>query len=86
MGLGILETLGLAGTLVFALPLAVLGIQFLLEGQQTLGAGLVAVAALMVLLPRFVTTPGDVPAEVAGRVVGGAVKEPDADDADGTEE
>jgi hypothetical protein len=79
MALGILDTLGLVGTLIFALPLALLGLQFLAGERQLLGAGLVVVAALMVLLPRFITTPGDVPGAVASRLVGTAVTEPEAD-------
>ena len=82
MGLGILDTLGLVGTLIFALPLALLGLQFLAGDRQVLGAGLVVVAALMVLLPRFVTTPGDVPGAVASRLVGTAVGDPEEDEAD----
>lgn len=77
MRLGILEMVGLATTLVFALPAGLLGVQLLLEGQSLLGGALVAVAALMVLLPRYVTTPDDVPAVVAEKAVGKAVDSPD---------
>jgi hypothetical protein len=36
----------------------------------------------MVLLPRFVTTPGDVPGAVASRLVGTAVADSEEDEAD----
>jgi hypothetical protein len=40
----------------------------------------VVVAVLMVVLPRRLTTPADLPGAVLERVVGTAVKEPDDDD------
>jgi hypothetical protein len=79
MGLGITEMIGLAATLVFALPAGLLGVQLLVEGQLYLGGLLVAFAALMVVVPRYVTTPGDLPGEVAGKLLGAAVADPDAD-------
>lgn len=86
--MGILDMLGLATVLIFALPAAILGVQFLLEGRTLLGGVLVVVAALMVLLQRVVTTPGDLPGKLAGMVVGTAVTDPesDADDGNGSRE
>lgn len=82
MRLGILEMVGLAATLVFAVPAGLLGVQLFLDGQTSVGAALVAVAALMVLLPRYVTTPDDVPATLAEKAVETTVAEPhDTDDA-----
>jgi hypothetical protein len=80
MALGITESIGLAATLVFALPLGILGGQFLLEGQLYLGGLLVLFAVLMVVVPRYVVTPDDLLGEVASRTVGKAVKTPDEDD------
>jgi hypothetical protein len=80
MRLGILETVGLAASLVFAIPVGLYGIEAFLSGNRALGAGLVVVAALMVVLPRRLTTPADLPGAVLERVVGTAVKEPEADD------
>jgi hypothetical protein len=80
MRLGILETLGLAASLVFALPVGGLGVTFLLDGRYPLGAGLVVVAVLMVVLPRRLTTPTDLPAAAVERVVGRAVEVPDEDE------
>ncbi|WP_251327976.1 DUF7533 family protein [Haloplanus pelagicus] len=82
MRLGILDTLGLAATLIFAIPVGLYGVESALAGRPILGVGLVVVAALMVVLPRRLTTPADVPGAVVERVIGGAVKDPDADDAD----
>jgi len=84
VSLGILEQVGLAATLIFALPVAVYGVQTAVGGQPLLGAGFVVVAALMVLLPRRLTTPEDVPGTVAEKAAGSVVKEPgeSADDAE----
>lgn len=80
MSLGIADTVQLAASLVFAIPLGVLGGQYLLGGQTFLGGLLVVVAALMVVLPHVLTTPMDAPVEAAGKVVGKAVKTPDDDE------
>jgi hypothetical protein len=80
MRLGILETVGLAASLVFAIPVGLYGVEAFLSGDRALGAGLLIVAALMVVLPRRLTTPADLPGAVVERVVGGAVKEPETDD------
>ena len=82
MARSILGTLGLALTLAFALPVVYAGAVLLSEGRTTFGAILLVVAVLMVLIERYVTTPMDVPGEIAGKVIGGAVKEPD-ESADG---
>ena len=76
VSLGILEQVGLAATLIFALPVAVYGVRTAVGGQPFLGAGFVVVAALMVLLPRRLTTPDDVPGTVAEKAIGSVVKEP----------
>ncbi len=80
MKLGILDTLGLAASLVFALPVGGLGLTFLADGRYSLGLGLVAVAVLMVYLPQRLTTPTDLPAAVLERVVGRAVDVPDEEE------
>jgi hypothetical protein len=82
MRLGILETVGLAASLVFAIPVGLYGIETLASGNRALGVGLLIVAALMVVLPRRLTTPTDLPGAILERVVGTAVKEPDTDDED----
>jgi hypothetical protein len=75
--MGIMDTIGLAASLVFALPVGIFGMNRLLDGQTLLGGGLVVVAVLMVLLPQKLTTPMDIPQMIAGKAVGKAVKTPD---------
>ncbi len=77
MRLGILDTVGLVGTLVFAIPAALLGVEFLAFGDRpVLGGVLVVVAVLMVALPRYVVTPGDLPTAVAGEAIERVVDDP----------
>ena len=80
--LGILEMVGLAATLVFAIPVALFGLEHLVGGDTLVGVGLLVVAVLMVVLPRRLTTPQDIPGEVAERVVGSAVKSDDDSERD----
>jgi len=70
---------GLAVTLAFAIPVAMLGVQFLTDGRTVVGAGFLAIAALMVLINEYVASPGDIPGMLAGRVVGTVAKEPEAE-------
>lgn len=74
---GIVGTVQLAATLVFALPVGLLGGQFLLDGRTLLGTGFVVVAALMVGLQEYLTTPTDVPTALAEKAVGKVAKTPD---------
>ena len=81
MARSILGTLSLALTLAFAIPVAYLGVEFLLDGRTNQGLLFLALAALMVGIQEYVTTPMDLPGEIAGKVLGTAVKEPgDADE------
>lgn len=83
MALGILEQVGLAATLIFALPVAVYGVQSILGGRTLVGTLAVVVAVLMVVLPRRLTSPDDVPAKAAETAVGAVVDTPDgADESD----
>lgn len=68
MKLGIVQTIELAASLMFAAPLGMFGISRLLDGDVVLGGGLVLVAALMVLLPQYLTTPGDIPGKAARKM------------------
>lgn len=80
MSMGITESVQLAASLIFAIPLGIFGIQTLLDGNTFIGGIVVVVAVLMVVLPRRLTTPADVPGAVAEKAVGKAVKMPDEDD------
>jgi hypothetical protein len=79
MALGIRQTLALAGSLVFALPLGIFALEQLLAGEQLVGALLLVVAALMVWLPQYLTTPGDIPGKVADKAVGRALPDEETD-------
>lgn len=78
--MGILNMIGLTGSLVFAIPVGVFGLNQLLAGEILLGGGLVVVAVAMVLLPQKLTTPTDIPEELAGTAIGKAIKTPDEDE------
>ena len=58
MRFGLFDLIGLATTLVFAIPLANVGVLRIMGGETLFGAGLVAVAVAMVVLPQFFFDPG----------------------------
>lgn len=69
---GLIGIVQLAAALVFALPLAIFGLQWLADGRP-LGVAFLALAALMLALPHFLTNPldpGDVAEKAAERFVG----------------
>jgi len=74
-GPGILETVGLAGSLVFAIPVALFGLDSLLAGRTLFGGAFLVVAVLMVVLPRYLWSPTDVPAAMAERAASRIVKD-----------
>lgn len=78
MRLGIVESLGLVASLVFAVPAGIAGVELLQDGRIALGATLVVVALLMVVVPRYVVAPQDLPGELAARLAGRATRDPDA--------
>ena len=57
MQLGIVDLLGLATTLVFAIPVANFGVTQLLAGRTVAGIALVGVAVAMVVLPQYFLDP-----------------------------
>ena len=77
MRLGLLGTIQLAATVVFAAPVGIFGLTRLTEGDVLLGGGLVAVAVAMVALPHYLTTPGEIPLKIIEGLVGRAVVTPD---------
>jgi hypothetical protein len=77
MSRGILGMIGLAATLAFAIPLALLGLQDLVAGRTTSAAVFLGIAVLMVLIEEYLTTPMDLPGKAAGTVVGTVAKDPD---------
>ena len=79
---GILETVGLVTVLVFAIPVALFGVEHLVRGEIFQGVVFVGIAALMVAVEQYLTTPTDVPGMVAEKTVGTVVKtdEPETED------
>jgi hypothetical protein len=86
MRLGILDTLGLAATLVFAIPIAFVGVRLLLQEQFFLGGFLLLTAGLMVYLQRVATTPEDIPIKIAEKLTGGLVKPPEEETTDAADD
>lgn len=58
MKFGLLDMIGLAATLAFALPVGHFGVLNILEGKTALGAAMIVVAIAMVVLPQFFFDPG----------------------------
>jgi len=77
--------LALGGSLVFAIPLAIYGLEQLLAGASMLGAAALIVAALMVILPQYLTTPDDLPGRAADEALDRVVAEPGDESAGETE-
>lgn len=64
--MGVLETLQTMGAVVLAAPIAFLGVSFLMDGRL-LGWAFLAIAILLVVLQRWLLTPGDLPFIAAER-------------------
>ncbi|MFD1570033.1 DUF7533 family protein [Halorubrum laminariae] len=97
MRLGVMDMIGLAASLVFALPLANYAVIRLLAGELALGVGLLVVATAMVVLPQYFLDPGRIlrellagllPRQLRGFVVSdsaAASADPDATESDPSE-
>lgn len=75
---GLIDLVGLAVTLAFALPVGLLGFNMAMDGRPV-GAALLAVAALMVALPHYLWSPpslGDLGQAATSWVLGGG-REPE---------
>jgi hypothetical protein len=77
MARSVLGWIGLVGTLIFALPAAMLGVEFIIRGRTAGGVALVVAAALMIGFERYITTPGDLTGMVADRTLGRLVETDD---------
>jgi len=78
METGIVDMVQRVGAVVLALTIALPGVDFLLlRGDLLVGGGLLALAALVLVVSEQVRSPSDVPASAAQRVVGAIAKEPD---------
>ncbi|WP_017341972.1 hypothetical protein [Halorubrum sp. T3] len=81
MRLGLLDMIGLAASLVFALPLANYAVIRLVAGEVALGAGLLVVAVAMVVLPQYFLDP----TRIARRLLSGLLPRQLRADSDGTD-
>ena len=79
MARGILETIGLAATLVLAIPIALFGAEHLVRGEYVAGVVYVGIAVGLVVVEQYLTTPTDVPGMVAEKTVGKVVKTEESD-------
>jgi hypothetical protein len=79
MARSITGTIGLAATVALAAPIALFGVNRLLDGETVVGAAAVGVAVLMLLVEEYLTTPMDLPGKVAGATLGRVAKEPEED-------
>lgn len=77
--MGIIGTVQRAVTVAFAVPVGLLGVDYLLRGRPS-GAVFLALAIAMVVVEEYVTSPIDIPGKAAERVTGAIVKDPDEDD------
>ncbi|WP_123536185.1 DUF7533 family protein [Halosimplex salinum] len=81
MARSILGLFGLGTTLVFAIPVALLGLDFILvRGRTTWGIALLVAAGLMIAIEEYVTTPDDLAGTAVEKTVGAVVKSPDDDE------
>lgn len=70
---GLIDLVGLAVTLAFALPVGMFGFNMAVDGRPV-GFGLLALAVAMVVLPHYLWSPpslGDLAGGVVGRLTGG---------------
>ena len=77
-----MDTLGLLAVLVFAIPVALFGAEHLVRGELLAGAVFLGIAALMVAVEQYLTTPTDLPGMLASKTVGAVVKDPEEVDTD----
>lgn len=80
MGLGILDTIGLMGTVILAAPVALLGLDMFVSGNRLVGGAFLAIAGLMIALQEYITKPTDVAADTAQEVASSVVETSDDDE------
>jgi len=81
MRLGIIDMIGLAATLVFALPVANFGVTRLLAGETVMGVTLLIVAVAMVAVPHYFMDPRTIFAKLFKGLLPGRFRDdPSTDD------
>lgn len=69
--------LGSVKTLMFVVPPALAGADFLFRGNLVIGAGLLCVALGIAVVHQYVLTPSDLPVLFASKFVNAVVGPPD---------
>ncbi len=77
MGRGLIGLGQLALALAFAAPVALLGMRFLFAGEALWGGTFLFVAAGMLAVEEWLTTPGDLPTVLLERVTNRVVESPE---------
>jgi len=78
MARGIVDTIKLMVTVGLAIPIALMGLDFLLfEGEPLFGGVFVALAVAMVAIEEYLVSPRDIPLDAAQKAAGTVVKTPE---------
>jgi hypothetical protein len=80
MRLGIIDMVGLAATLIFALPVGNFGVDRLLAGEPAMGIGLIVVAVAMVVVPHYFMDPRTILTKLFKGLLPGRFREESTDD------
>jgi len=79
MQIGILDMIGLAATLIFAIPVANFGVNRLMAGETAMGIALLVVAVAMVVLPQYFMNPKTIVRKLVRGVLPGRFRGDDAE-------
>lgn len=76
--MGLLDTISLFGAAVLAIPIALLGVEFLVRGRTVAGVGFLALGVALLAGKYYLPGVSDKAAETAAGVVLGDAADPDA--------
>ncbi|WP_336136481.1 DUF7533 family protein [Natronomonas amylolytica] len=80
--MGLIDIISLAGTLVLALPIGMLGVEFLVGGRTAMGVGFIAIAGALVVGQHYIGGVFDIKERVLGTAVDAVVIEEEEGPAD----
>jgi len=80
MRLGVIDMVGLAATLIFALPVGNFGVDRLLAGEPVMGVALIVVAVAMVAVPHYFIDPRAILTKLFRGLLPGRFRETSTDD------
>ena len=80
MARSITELVGFAATLALAAPIALFGVEQLVGGDRLVGGAALGIAALMLAVEQYLTTPTDLPGKALDATVGRVAKDPDEEE------